>query len=503
MIDRLRRWFRVAGGSAVREMRDVLAQPRLIGILVLGPFLILGLFGAGYRNETISLRTVFVVPEGSEIEQTVEANAERIEDYVVPTMFTTDLILARQQLIDDHADLVVVFPDGAEEQIRSGERAEIAVLHNKLDPIQRAAVDIASEVAVHELNASILAQVVQAGQNRLMAEEDLGEMFELADAVERAGEGASPAELDAAAANLEVVLDSASLTTELVSALLGRVAETDQVSRQQVEQVRADLSTVDTLVRDVRAAPAARDAPRKAVEISRLIGDLEQPMRDLLAVPAETIVQPFQHDAESVVGRDVSPVDFFVPSAIALLVQHAGMTFAALAVVRDRNLGFDEIYRVRGAPQSAVLAGKGFGFFVMSMALGGLLLVFVRLVLGFHSTGSVAPVLLGLTMLLVAAIPAGLAISALARSTTQAVQTVMLVLLASIFFGGFFLDLSAIRYPFKALAWLLPVTYGIRALQDATLRGQAAASIDLFGLGAIAVVAGGVAFWAVRRSAHQ
>ena len=81
-------------------------------------------------------------------------------------------------------------------------------------------------------------------------------------------------------------------------------------------------------------------------------------------------------------------------------------------------------------------------------------------------------------------------LSLLARSESQAVQYAMLALLAGLFFGGFFLDLDAFRYPVKLFSWVLPVTYGVRLLRDVMLRGVDPAMTDLVGLAATAVVFG-------------
>jgi hypothetical protein len=47
----------------------------------------------------------------------------------------------------------------------------------------------------------------------------------------------------------------------------------------------------------------------------------------------------------------------------------------------------------------------------------------------------------------------------------------MLTLIASVFFGGFFIALGSLQ-PFTwGVSYLLPVTYGIRNVQDVMLRG--------------------------------
>ena len=40
-----------------KEIAEILRQPRLIMLLVIGPFSLLLLFGAGYRNQDLAFRT--------------------------------------------------------------------------------------------------------------------------------------------------------------------------------------------------------------------------------------------------------------------------------------------------------------------------------------------------------------------------------------------------------------------------------------------------------------
>ena len=80
----------------------------------------------------------------------------------------------------------------------------------------------------------------------------------------------------------------------------------------------------------------------------------------------------------------------------------------------------------------------------------------------------------------------GLLISLVADSERQAVQLSMLVLLASMFFSGFVLPVREFREPVQAIAYLLPVTYGIEIFQQEMLRGYLR---DIWMPGALAAIA--------------
>jgi ABC-2 type transport system permease protein len=81
----------------------------------------------------------------------------------------------------------------------------------------------------------------------------------------------------------------------------------------------------------------------------------------------------------------------------------------------------------------------------------------------------------------------GFLISLISQTDTQAVQYSMLVLLASIFFSGFFLDLRLMWEPIRVVAWSIPATYGIRMLHDIMLRGELSPASIFLGISAIGI----------------
>ncbi len=496
------RWLVAFQGFVRRELRSALGQPRLLLVLVFGPFAILLLFGGGYRNETISLQTLFVAPENETLRARILENQEEYEDYVVPVGFTDDLFEAQSRLRSDEVDLVVVFPPDPEERLRAGERVEIVVLHDKIDPIQLAAVDIAAEVAVAQINAGVVTQIVQIGQDELDAEGSrIDELLALSDRLDQATASRSDDEIEQISAELDEGLATVSRAADTSAAML-EVMGSDPVAadeRERTQQLRADLDEATDMLTDIRRDPAAQDAPQRAVALNATIQELADPLQELRTIPASVLVRPFEQNSESIVGRSITPVDFFVPSAIALLIQHAALTFSALTIVGDRNLRLMEQYRVASTPPSAILLGKAVAFVVVGGVLAAALVALVRYGLGVTVSGTFGALAVVFALLLASSVAFGLVLSLISRSDTQAVQFAMLSLLASMFFGGFFLSLDALRYPFKAISWLLPVTFAIRGLQDVVLRGVDPAPIDLLGLAAITVVAATTAWVLLRR----
>jgi len=103
-----------------KEIFEILRQPRLVATLVLGPFLILFIFGIGYRNQSRNLRTLFVVPPNSVISaQDIQKYGNSMGDLLIYAGVTADQNAALAQLRQGQVDLVIVEPADAMTAIRS------------------------------------------------------------------------------------------------------------------------------------------------------------------------------------------------------------------------------------------------------------------------------------------------------------------------------------------------------------------------------------------------
>jgi ABC-2 type transport system permease protein len=91
-------------------------------------------------------------------------------------------------------------------------------------------------------------------------------------------------------------------------------------------------------------------------------------------------------------------------------------------------------------------------------------------------------------LLSLASLGIGFAISAVSRTELQAMQLAMLVLLASVFFSGFFVPISAFLPPALGIAYSLPVTHAVSALQSLMLRGQAPPLVPVCALAVLVVI---------------
>lgn len=485
------------GGFLRKETASVIRQPRLLLVLVVGPFLILLLFAVGYDEQQSVLRTAFVGPTGSIYEESIDQFTDDLRRYVDSAGYSDDLVATERQLHDGNIDAIVVFPADPLERFLSGEQAEITVLHDKIDPIQQVAVEVSAQVAVMELNARVLEEIVGRAQDTLVpvsesltrADTIAGDLLTAAERSDDEAAAEALDELESSAASLETV---GSASSELADALGADDATLEALAefRQSIVEFR---SAVDVGSGGQGVSVAMADTVRERLD------QVTEAAASAATIDPGVVVRPFASSTANLQREPIAVTDFFAPAAIALLLQHMVLTFAAMSLVTDRTLGLFEVFRVGPIDASRVIAGKYLSFMLIGAAVAAALLALMVTVLGLPMRGDIIWVVVGLGGLLASSIGLGLMLALLARSEVQAVQFAMLALLAALFFGGFFLELEAFDYPVKLLSWVIPVTYATRLLRDVLLRGVDPSTFDLIGLAVTTVGFAAAAWWLLYR----
>jgi ABC-2 type transport system permease protein len=181
-------------------------------------------------------------------------------------------------------------------------------------------------------------------------------------------------------------------------------------------------------------------------------------------------------------------IGFFAPAVIVLLLQHFSITFASLSIVREARSGIMELFKVAPLTAFETLVGKYVSYLFFEILLAGVITALAVWLLKIPILGQLQDYALAVVVLLFTSLGVGFLISLISETDTQAVQFSMLLLLASIFFSGFFLDLRLMKEPITFLAWSLPATYGIRMLQDVMLRGSSVPQLILLGIASMGIV---------------
>src|SRR5215216_3790380 len=473
-----------------KELATVFRQPRLILTLILGPFLIMLLFGFAFQKEGRSLRTLFVLKDDSPFAQQVQEFAQTIGPAIIYEGIIPDRNVALSKLARNEVDMVIIVPDNPMEIIRNNQQAELEMYHNEIDPIQVDYVRQVGRLYVDSLNRKVLRNVTQENQQEAGT---IQEKLEAAQSSAKAYHEAL-AQRNAAAASTE----KQNLNNNLVGlrilagASLGLAEETNGTT--DPNQNSNALANLDSLIQGLNSTPdptteaEMAQQEQDAAELENSIADLNTQLSDFRNMDPNVITSPFTVKTESVTGIELELTDFFTPAVIVLLLQHLFVTFAAMSIVQERRAGTMELFKTSPISSSEILLGKTLSFFTFGLVIAATITMLVVFVLGTPMLGTWVNYTIAVVVLLLTSLAIGFFISLISENDTQAVQFSMLLLLASIFFSGFFLDLRLMWEPMKAFSYILPATYGIDIMHDVMLRGLPLPLTVLGGLSLIGII---------------
>lgn len=347
-----------------KEIIETLRRPGALVSLVLGPFLILALFGIGYDGVKRPLDTLVVIPPSSGLSTdpaTYQALAGGGLNVVGVTGSEAD---AETRLRDGSIDVVVIAPEDPQATFQAGQQSVMRVQVDTVDPI---ALDYANYLAN---------------------------------------------------------------------------AMSDAVNRSVIEQ-------------------AASKTEGYAVDN----GGSRTP------IPPKVVASPTRAELQNAAPTTPGFLRYFAPAVVALILQHLAISLVALSLVRERTSGVMELFRIAPVSSGEILSGKVLAFGLIGAGVAALTFGLLIAGLGVPDLADQGLLIATIALLLLASLGIGLVVAMLSDSERQAVQLSLLLLLASVFFSGFVLSIDQFTPVIRGLANLLPVTQGIRLLQDLMLRG--------------------------------
>lgn len=481
-----------------KEILDVLRQPRLVLILILGPFLILLLFGLGFTGKQAPVPVILVIPEGAELPPDL-ANRQWTfgADFPVRDV-TADEAAARARLDAGEVELVAILPRETYSTLLAGEQITIRVLINAINPVRRDWVTYGANYFVGQLNAQLVRRVAEEGQTatlqlRSLSTESLDELVVIADAVEAGDYEGAVQRLERLINETTYTAGALESTDSLLAGLIGALGlqlapEELQRLRNARERVLALRGELEALRQELLQPAPSLQRYRDQLEQARdTLSDLEELGALFRQIPAEVLVAPLRATTENVSRFNPTYVGFYGPAVLALLIQHVAITFAALSLVRDRTQGVNELLEVSPVTPAEALLGKFLSYMLLTLALALVLALLMLRLLGVPLYGNGLLFVLVLILEIAASLAWGFLISAVALRESQAVQLSMILLLAAVFFSGFFLSLSGLRPAVLPVSYALPVTYAISSLQLIMLAGRGPVPGHLQALAGLAV----------------
>jgi ABC-2 type transport system permease protein len=140
----------------LKELRELARRPGAIASLMLGPLIVVALFGLGYSGQARPLETVVVVPAGAALPQDAETYRKLGGAAIRVVAVTQDTNSAHELLRRGEARLVVALPEDFKARLEHGEQAPLIVEWNEMDPVRSGIANATAVGLVQELNRQLL-----------------------------------------------------------------------------------------------------------------------------------------------------------------------------------------------------------------------------------------------------------------------------------------------------------------------------------------------------------
>jgi len=147
-----------------KEIVEVVRRPGAVLSLILGPILILAVFGLGYQGIKRDLSAVVVIDPASKLPtdvatyQGLEVRGIRVVDVL------TDRAAAEQRLGTDQADIVIEVPPDPLATVESGKQAELTIVTDITDPVLANYTSFMAETLSAAVNREIYRIAAEQGE---------------------------------------------------------------------------------------------------------------------------------------------------------------------------------------------------------------------------------------------------------------------------------------------------------------------------------------------------
>ena len=147
-----------------KELVTIVRRPGALLSLVLGPFVIMALFGLGYSGFRRPLDTIVVVPQQLGLPTDPQVYQDVAGEGLHIAGITSDEAGAMAQLTAQAVDVVLVAPSSLEDNFKAGKRSDIDVRVNVTDPVEKSYAIFLARGLEAAVNRQIIQRAVAEGE---------------------------------------------------------------------------------------------------------------------------------------------------------------------------------------------------------------------------------------------------------------------------------------------------------------------------------------------------
>ena len=168
---------------------------------------------------------------------------------------------------------------------------------------------------------------------------------------------------------------------------------------------------------------------------------------------------------------DLASAYFMIPGVIGMVLSVLTAMLTATAVVRERERGTIEQLIVTPIRSWELIVGKLVPYTILSLFNMVEVLALGHWWFGVPVNGSLMLVLIISTLFLISGLGIGLFASTIANTQQEAMLTVWMTLLPSIFLSGFFFPISAMPSALQAISYAIPLRYYLVLIRALMIKG--------------------------------
>jgi ABC-2 type transport system permease protein len=175
---------------------------------------------------------------------------------------------------------------------------------------------------------------------------------------------------------------------------------------------------------------------------------------------------------------DLVDAYFMVPGIIGMILYAITTILTATAIVRERERGTIEQLIVTPLRPWELMAGKIAPYVILALVDTIEVLVVGSLWFGLPIRSNLLLILALSSLFLITSLGIGLLASTIANTQQEAMLTVWLTLLPSIFLSGFFFPLEAMPRLLQWLSYAIPLRYYLHIIRSLVLKGTGVAGLQ-------------------------
>lgn len=177
-------------------------------------------------------------------------------------------------------------------------------------------------------------------------------------------------------------------------------------------------------------------------------------------------------------SSSLSPFDNLAPVLVAFFVFFFVFLISGISLVNERSSGTLIRMLVTPVKRSEIVAGYTLAYGLLAVVQTTLVVLWARYGLGMKVLGNFAWVLVINLLIALIALLMGLALSAFSKTEFQFVQFIPIAIVPQFLFSGI-INVDTMAQPLQWLAHIMPLYYGVDALQKVVKQGMGFSQIGL------------------------